>query len=282
VTLVLQAVDVRGPSRWRWLLTDEATGNPLADHQVAVDGDEARVRAFGDVFGHVSSYAAPDRQAEDEARLVAELGAWAGTALLGERIGERIVKAAPVTVRVTADFAARWPLELAHVAGVPLAARGDVSLVYAPAGEPGPPKAEITEALRVLAVFSQPTRTSVLALRRERYALGRLIRRIAATQRRMMELKVVQYGVTREKLAEIADTGDGWDVLHLSGHGGRGVFLLEHADGSPDPVDTAELVRRSSLRKARPSPPGRRRRPWGWRRRWSRSLTARWWRCATR
>ena len=106
MTLVLQAVDVRGPSRWRWLLTDEATGNPLADHQVAVDGDEARVRAFGDVFGHVSSYAAPDRQAEDEARLVAELGAWAGTALLGERI----VEAAPVTVRVTADFAARWPL----------------------------------------------------------------------------------------------------------------------------------------------------------------------------
>jgi hypothetical protein len=90
------------------------------------------------------------------------------------RIGAAIVKAAPVTVRVTADFAARWPLELAHVAGVPLAARGDVSLVYAPAGQPGPPKAEITGTLRVLAVFSQPTKTSVLALRRERYALSRL------------------------------------------------------------------------------------------------------------
>ena len=39
-----------------------------------------------------------------------------------------------------------------------------------------------------------------------------------------MELRVVQYGVTRERLAEIADDGDGWDVLHLSGHGaGRGV-----------------------------------------------------------
>jgi hypothetical protein len=31
-------------------------------------------------------------------------------------------------------------------------------------------------------------------------------------------------------------------VLHLSGHGGRGQFLLEKADGSPDPVDTGELV----------------------------------------
>jgi tetratricopeptide (TPR) repeat protein len=32
-------------------------------------------------------------------------------------------------------------------------------------------------------------------------------------------------------------------VLHLSGHGGRGQFLLEEPDGSPDPVDTGELVR---------------------------------------
>jgi CHAT domain len=249
VTLVLQAVEVRGPSGWRWLLTDEATGNALADHQVVLDADAARLRAFGDVFGYVRSYAALDRWAEDEARLVAELGAWAGTVLLGERVGEAIMKAAPVTVRVTAGFAVGWPLELAHVAGVPLAARGDVSLVYTPAGEPGLPKAEIGEALRVLAVFSQPTKTSVLALRRERYALGRLIRRLGATQRRMIKLKVVQYGVTREKLAQIVDTGDGWDVLHLSGHGGPGAFLLEHADGSPDPVDVPDLV--AMLRPAR-------------------------------
>jgi CHAT domain len=58
----------------------------------------------------------------------------------------------------------------------------------------------------------------------------------------MLELQVVQYGVTREKLAQIVDTGDGWDVLHLSGHGGPGAFLLEHPDGSPDPVDVADLV----------------------------------------
>ena len=40
----------------------------------------------------------------------------------------------------------------------------------------------------MLAVFSQPTRTSVLALRRERYALSRLIRR-TARQRLMVELQ---------------------------------------------------------------------------------------------
>jgi tetratricopeptide (TPR) repeat protein len=48
--------------------------------------------------------------------------------------------------------------------------------------------------------------------------------------------------VTREKLASIADSADGWDVLHLSGHGGSGLFLLEQADGSPDPVSTEALI----------------------------------------
>jgi hypothetical protein len=205
VTLVLRAVRVDGPLRWRWLLIDEATGQPLADHEVVLDADAAEVRAFGDVYGWVRSYAAP------------------------------------VTVRVTAGFALRWPLELAHVGGVPLAARGDVPLVYG-AGEGGDGPSVAGASLRMLAVFSQPTKTSVLALRRERYALTRLIRRIAAKQQRVVELAVVQYGVTRQRLAEIVDTEDGWDVLHLSGHGERGVFLLEHADGSPDPVDVPGLV----------------------------------------
>jgi len=43
--------------------------------------------------------------------------------------------------------------------------------------------------------------------------------------------------------------GGGWDVLHLSGHGGAGQFLLERADGSPDPVLAAELI--GLLRPAR-------------------------------
>ena len=99
-----------------------------------------------------------------------------------------------------------------------------------------------SRGLRMLAVFSLPTATSVLALRRERFELARLVRRIAARQRRRVELTVVQYGATRERLAAVAEAGDGWDVLHLSGHGGRGQFLLEKTDGSPDPVDTGELV----------------------------------------
>ncbi|MFN2497430.1 MAG: CHAT domain-containing protein [Pseudonocardiaceae bacterium] len=71
---------------------------------------------------------------------------------------------------------------------------------------------------------------------------ARLVRRIAAKSRRRVELQVAQYGVTRERLADLAGEGDGWDVLHLSGHGGAGQFLLERADGSADPISTAELI----------------------------------------
>jgi len=196
----------------------------------------------------------------DGARFVAESGAWAGRELLGDSIGSAIVAATgsgPLTVQVRVpaalDRVLLWPLELAHVNGIPLAARGDVTLVYdiaaaAHADKAPAAKNEAGEALRVLAVFSQPTKTSVLALRRERYALSRLIRQIGR-KNAVVQLQVVQYGVTRDRLAEIADDGDGWDVLHLSGHGAGGVFTLERSDGSPDPVPTATLI--DLLRPAR-------------------------------
>jgi hypothetical protein len=255
VGLLLKAVEAAGPWRWRWLLTDADTGEPLTDHQVDLDPASDEVAAFGDLYGYARSHAAPDRRTVSETGIVERAGAWAGRVLLGDSVGAAIAAAAPVTVRVSApaptDFALWWPLELAHVGGVPLAARGDVTLVYdiAPVlSGIGQGQAVAAGPLRVLAVFSEPTRTSVLALRRERYALSRLIRRIAR-QRRMVELQVVQYGATRKRLAEIVDSGGGWDVLHLSGHGALGVFLLEHPDGSPDPVDTADLVK--LLRPAR-------------------------------
>jgi hypothetical protein len=217
--LPLRAVDVAGPLRWRWLLTDADTGAPLADHQVDLTGARDEVARFNDLSGYLRSYAAPDRQVEDGNRIVAEAGTWAGSALLGDAVGKAIVAATAtgaVTIQVVApppaDAVLLWPLELAHATGRPLAARGDVTFVYditgrATAAETaaiGPEPAATRPAsaargragntpLRVLAVFSQPTRTSVLALRRERYALARLIRRVAAKERAAVELRVLQH-----------------------------------------------------------------------------------------
>ena len=246
--LLLEAVDVGGPLVWRWLLRDAETGNPLADQPVRLDPASDDVVRFRDLYGYLDEYAAPDRWTEDGTRFVRLAGKWAGRELLGEAAGAAILNEAPVTVRVTVppalDEVLLWPLELAHVGGKPLAAQGDVTFVYDIAPDAAVRrKNDVGATLRVLAVFSQPTETTVLALRRERYALSRLIRRIAARGRAAVELRVAQYGVTRERLAEIADDRDGWDILHLSGHGLGGAFLLEKPDGSPDVVPTTELVR---------------------------------------
>lgn len=252
--LLLQAVDVAGPHRWRWLLVDESSGAALADHPVDLDPHASETEAFEDLYRFLRWRAEPDRRVASETELVGRIGAWIGSTALGEQVGRAIVAAAPVTVRVQvlagAEFLAFRPWELAHVGGVPLAARGDVALVYDLPGPAGVPKAPVGDALRMLAVFSLPTATSTLALRRERYELSRLVRRVAARGRRRVELEVAQYGVTRAVLRDLAESGDGWDVLHLSGHGGAGQFLLERADGSPDPVSTAELIK--LLRPMRP------------------------------
>jgi hypothetical protein len=130
--LVLRAVDVASEWQWRWLLSDEETGQPLADHVVELDPASDDVVAFGDLYECARWRAAPDRRDEDEARTVARAGAWAGRELLGEQVGAAIVAAAPVTVRVAVPdvlgHVLGWPLELAQVAGVPLAARGEVYL----------------------------------------------------------------------------------------------------------------------------------------------------------
>ncbi|MGH3907097.1 MAG: hypothetical protein ACRDTE_23415 [Pseudonocardiaceae bacterium] len=251
--LVLRAVDVAGPCRWRWLLVDEHSGVSLADHLVELDPGAAETEAFEDLYRFLRTRADPERRVTSEAELVRRVGAWIGSVVLGERIGRAIATAAPVTVRVVvpagAEFLAGRPLELAHINGAPIAAWGHVALVYDFPGPPRSVKAPVGEALRMLAVFSLPTATSAPGLRRERYELSRLVRRAAARGRRRVELEVAQYGVTRAALADLAESGRGWDVLHLSGFGGAGEFLLQNPDGSADPVSPAELI--GLLRPAR-------------------------------
>src|SRR5208282_3802275 len=90
-------------------------------------------------------------------------------------------------------------------------------------------------------LFSLPHGSAALNLRKERHELGRLMKELAASGR-VIELRTLQYGATREELAEAVADGDGWDVVHLSGHGRAGVFMLEKPDGSRDPVTGGELT----------------------------------------
>lgn len=237
----LRAVEVAGPARWRWVLTAES-GRFLADHEVDLDAGTVEYEAFCDLMGFLDRQRLPHDPVGSEAAAVDRVSAWISEHVFGRALLAMFEDTVRVVVPRDAEFMLARPLELAQVSGVPLTRR-QVSLVYEPAGSGAPgDKEHATESMRILALFSMPARSSVLALRRERYELTRIVRTIAAKSRKAIELRVLQYGVTRARLAEAVEEFPGWDVLHVSGHGGVGALLLEQPDGEPDLVSTAELI----------------------------------------
>jgi CHAT domain len=135
-------------------------------------------------------------------------------------------------------------LELAWADGAPLAVQ-DVSLVF-DVGDPErapSAKAPVGERLRMLAVFSLPAEDPLLVLRQQRHALVRSIDRIALTKAKAIQLVTLQYGVTRERLRRLLEEGEGWDVVHFSGHGLATELVLEAAGGGRDPVPTHQVLR---------------------------------------
>ena len=96
----------------------------------------------------------------------------------------------------------------------------------------------------MLGLFSLPEGKRSLNLRRERQELVRLIEGIAATGK-AADVRVLQYGVTRKALRDVLADGEGWDIVHISGHGRPGELLLETASGATDLVagpDLADLL----------------------------------------
>ena len=99
----------------------------------------------------------------------------------------------------------------------------------------------VGERLRVLGLFSLPEGGQALNLRRERHSLVQLIEGIAAAGK-AADVRVLQYGVTRDRLRDVLADEEGWDVIHVSGHGSPGQLLLETGEGRPDRVSEAELA----------------------------------------
>jgi hypothetical protein len=229
-------------TRWRWVLID-SRGSSVADHEVRLDASRWEYEAFGDLSGYLRWHCAPDRWAEDEARIVGAVSAWIGSDVLGSDVSAALAARRPAAVRVVvppeaAELLYR-PLELAHVHGQSLAVQ-DVTLVMeidGTAADTGP----VGERLRVLGLFSLPEGGRALNLRRERVELVRLVRAIAASGK-AADVRVLQYGVTRDRLCEVLEEVEGWDIVHVSGHGRPGSLTLETASGAPDRVTAPELA----------------------------------------
>jgi tetratricopeptide (TPR) repeat protein len=245
--LRLEVVEYTGPTRWDWVLSGP-DGRLLARHEARLDPHDPQYDAFTDLTAQLRWAAIPGRRTQDEAELVDEVGGWIGDQVLGP-VGAAMVAAGPATVRVVLPAGARWlafcPLELAHVDGRPIAVQ-DVTLVMQTGDEtadgppPAPAAALARPRLRVLALFSLPGDGRPLNLRRERQALQRTFAGLGAG--RAVDVRMLQYGVTRARLTETLSEAGGWDVIHIAGHGAPGELMLETSDGAADLVTGAELA----------------------------------------
>jgi CHAT domain len=238
--LQLEVTDFAGPATWQWQLCGP-DDSVIAAHNVTLDMTSWQYEAIADLHGYLRLHAAPDRRLPDEARIIALVGEWLGQEVFGP-IANAIVARAPVTVEVVlptkAHVVAHYPLESAVAGGKALAVQ-QVSLVFV-TGAQGHGHKDSSQRLRVLGVFSVPDGSGALNLRTERYDLDRMLTRAAAT--RDLEFRILQYGVTRERLRQVAGEAEGWDIVHVSGHGKPGAILLETAEGRRDLVGAADLV----------------------------------------
>ena len=253
--LRLTLTDYLDATRWHWVLED-SRGRFLADHVVQLDPSTREYGGFRDL----SQYLEYNKPIHPPEKQLEELGAWIGEKVFGglrKALWER--RALPaVAVRVVVPPAARdllsRPFELARFADGTSFRKAGVRFVYGL--DEGPPprlcaKEPAEKALRILAAFSLPVRANPLELRRERYGLQRLIRDLNQTQGRAVELRVLQYGATRDTLREALEEADGWDIIQLSGHGQKGELLLEDDRGGSDTIDADELGDLLEMARAR-------------------------------
>jgi hypothetical protein len=232
-----------GPGRWYWALSD-STG-VVADHEVELATGDWQYDAFARLGRYLRLTVSPACPLSSEAQIVEDLGRWIGTDIFGP-IGPALLDRTPATVEMRFPAEARplmfRPWELAVVGDLPLA-RQDVSLVMVPP-EAGParPKDPIKDQLRMLAVFSLPEGAPSLILREQRRALVRLVDRIRNGSGRAIDLSVLQYDVNVDRLGEAIRQGDGWDIVHFSGHGLIDGLVLEGSGGGQDTVPTERLI----------------------------------------
>ena len=250
--LRLEVQAYEGPGRWRWVLT--GPDGSLVSHEVRLNKDSWQFEASADMARYLRWHVPPDQRTAAETKIVDAVGAWIGEEMLGP-VGPAMVGQRPVTVRLVVPEvpaeAARLmfvPLALGHAAGRPVGIQ-DVTLVV----QRGNQVAEVSpvgERLRVLGLFSLPSGSRALNLRRERCALVRLFSELGRSGR-AVEVRALQYGVTRQRLREVLREEEGWDLIHVSGHGAPGELRLEAEDGSADPVSAAELADLLNLARAR-------------------------------
>jgi hypothetical protein len=242
--LILEVVEFIDLTRWRWTLRD-ISGRLLGEHFAFLDPKAVEYEGFIDLPKFVSLHAASEAP-EDERAPLERFGNWLTSSAFGA-LAPTMASYGATTVRILvppgAEALVLCPFESATINGKPLSL-SNIVLVFEVTADPlAPVKRGIGDKLRVLAVFSLPPVQSPLNLRTERRALRQLTDELVGSgDPANIELRTLQYGTTRESFRDILEDGDGWDVLHFSGHGIPGKLIFEKQDGSTDVVSADELA----------------------------------------
>jgi hypothetical protein len=164
--LKLEVTDYLDETRWRWVLYD-ARGAFLGDHDVRLNPAAREYRGWLDLQDYLEFWEPTEPVAEQLRRL----GDWVGREVFGPLrdalMAEHTPPATPVLVILPpeAEGLVSRPLELARCEGPGGRAlvEAGIRFIYPsaapPAGAPARrarPKAEATDALRLLAAFSLP------------------------------------------------------------------------------------------------------------------------------
>ena len=231
--------------QWSWELSSR--GIPLARHDVRVDPADPSFEAFTNIQAYVTWRTSPRTPQSVKSEVLDDLGRWITAKLFGP-IADALCDGLPTVVNVVlppaASHFASWPFELAWYDGSAVAVR-DVVFTYevARAGSSPADRAPVEAPVRVLGVFALPAGQRPLSLRNERRQLERLFWQMSADAGLDVRFSFVQYGVTRERLAQVLREPNGWDIIHISAHGVAGGLALEAPDNSLDIIGSNGLLR---------------------------------------
>ncbi|MFC2142141.1 CHAT domain-containing protein [Acidobacteriota bacterium] len=243
-TLRLTLTDFEDLSHWRWVLSD-VDGRFLADHDVRLDTSCREYNGLQKLDEYLDYYEPIQAQEQQ----LTELGDWIGEQIFGNLRDtfwqHRSLPAIAVHVIVPeeAQDLLFQPFELARFEDGTYFWRAGLRFIYQleSAATLEVAKEPVGSTFRILTVFSLPESTNPLNLRRERYELQSLARELNQTRGVAIELRVLQFGATRNSFREALEEAEGWDVVHLSGHGLHGELLLEDERGDSDCINANEL-----------------------------------------
>ena len=226
VTLRLEVPRFDDARHWDWRLLD-TDGQLVAYDEVSLDppsGEEQEAqKGTADWMRRFVATASDRSAAMNEARR------WLGEHVL-PKVGQAIADEAPATVHVRIPEMAvallNYPLELASVADASSdgnfidLAENDVAFVYEVFDtKAGASKDAVHGTLRVLAIFSEPEGATFSTLYVEQRRLTSRIDQIASQYDKSIELQILPYGTTQQRLKDCLEEGEGWDIIHISGYG---------------------------------------------------------------